>query len=117
METVLNVIVGFFVLVGLGVFGFIVIPAFTKAYHQKKPMNKLELKALLDSFNDTQLEHKSGKLFVDLLSCGYFQHLKTGNHGNNFSDERQYNGFLKYATPQIAESLQKIGDSLDKYIV
>ena len=51
---------------------------------------------------------RSGKLLVHLMKGGSFQSLRTANHGNDFPDKRQYKTFIRYATPQIAESIKNI---------
>jgi len=53
-----------------------------------------------------------GKNFVQLILFGFFRCIKTGNDGEYFLITKQRDNFMKYATPEIAQSLKKIGDSI-----
>jgi hypothetical protein len=85
----------------------------------KNPSKNINMKLpyLLESFKNTSKGSESGRLFIDLLRIGYFRHIKTANHGNNFPDQRQYEGFIRHTTPEIMQSIDNLGDSLERYFV
>lgn len=118
METVLNVVFFFIMAFGLCIIFFIVLPFFMRASGINKSLDKTseKLPNLLATFNGTH-GVLSGMVFIKLMKLGYFQHLKTGNHGHNFPDKKQYQCFLRYATPEITQSLRNIGDSFEKYFI
>ncbi|MDR1204605.1 MAG: hypothetical protein LBL26_03865 [Peptococcaceae bacterium] len=119
MELVLNIISYLFLLICVGVMVFRVLPALIKTYQLKAPTKKQksELPQLVQSFFSGETDNEAGRIFAKLIYLGYFQCLKTGNHGINFPDEKQYQGFVRYTTPEIAQSLRNVGDMLERYIV
>ena len=119
METVLNIIFYTFVLTGLGIACFFVFPAIVKIYRMQYPSKKINmnLSNLLASFKKTNNGSELGVILINLMKIGYYQQLKTINHSVNFPDEKQYQGFLRYATPEIAQSINTLGDSLEKYVI
>jgi preprotein translocase subunit SecG len=60
----------------------------------------------------SQSNNNPGKSFVQLILFGAFRCIKTGNDGEDFLITKQQANFMKYATPEIAHALKKIGDSI-----
>jgi hypothetical protein len=92
----------------------IVIPAFVemyRAYRRQKPSKRTlgKLSNLIEVFNEGTNGAVLGEAFVGLLKFGFHRIIKTINHSNNFPDEAQYNGFVRFSTKEIMQSLFNLG--------
>jgi hypothetical protein len=119
LEAVLNLIYWIFVITFIGAAFFLALPVLVRLYAVKHPSKKTKgnLNQLVQSFNSAKTSDELGGGFGELVRLGFFQCLKTGNHGKTFPDEKQYQGFLRFATPEIAKALKDVGDALDQYKV
>jgi len=114
METLLAVIFWVFVAAGMVITIRIVIPSFVgmyRSYRRQKPSKKMvrRLLHLIEVFNTESKGVELGKAFVGLLQSGFLRTIKTINHSNKFPDEAQYNGFVKFSTKEIMQSLFNLG--------
>ena len=123
MELTLNYIFYLYLLICFCVVIFVIsgiLPAKIKLFRLKTPVEKHKdnLPQLIQTFFSTKTTNDElGKVFIELINLGYFQCLKTGNHGADFPDEKQHKSFMKYANPEIAKSLRNVGDKFERYIV
>jgi hypothetical protein len=89
--TVSNITFYFFVALFLSIMLFMVVPALVGAYRTRIPSNKkikIKLPQLIQLFKDADNGPELGRGFVELLRIGFFQCLRTGNHGKDFPDEK-----------------------------
>lgn len=104
-DLVVIIILGLLAIFSFIAFIIIYIPAIVKQIKSKP--RACDLETTLQEF---QISSKPGYLFVRLVYLGHFSTIKTGNHGNDFSDKRQLCLFKKYATDEIAKAIDEIGD-------
>jgi hypothetical protein len=109
------IILGILVFLALITIVFFYVPIILMK-HWERHYKKGDDKLVHSVFSEFLRKERPGREFIKLIQLGFFQCVKTINDSKHFSDDRQYKDFVKYATPEIAQSLRNAGDSLEKYI-
>ena len=114
MDFVINIVLFILGLLALMTILFVYVPFIIKMYKrwQASVVSNEQVKVLLSDFLMSQQNISPGKDFVKLIRYGFFQCRKTGNHGKDFPTDKQRASFMKYATPEIAQAVKEIGDSI-----
>ena len=75
---------------------------------RKKKVSKEQVEAIKE-FNESK---QPGRQFVDLISSGYFESVKTGNHGNSFPDRQNLIIFNGHLSKEVVDVLDKVCESI-----
>ncbi len=75
---------------------------------------KQDIQEIIDNFLNND---NAGKYFVELILNNEFMCLKSGNHGGDFPDLKQYSNFVRYSNLDVANALKEVGDLYEKSIL
>jgi len=118
MELLINIVIWLFVLMCAAALFLAILPTLAKEYHSNRSSRTREkLPQLLRSFDAANSGNELGGGFVLLTRSGFFQNLRTDNHGNNFPERKQRQNFNKHSTPEIAQSMKEVGESFERFSV
>ena len=68
---------------------------------------------LVEAKNFLKSNSESGHVYELLVKKGFFSVLRMSNHSPQFDDSRQLEDFKRFATPEVAAALKKIGETYE----